>query len=88
LFYSTGRIYKTTLDNPTGFVAMTGINNSIVVPSDYEGHKVNINRVSVRCGDVVFFASNVDKRKDQFMFEYKDKTDGFLADLAKNIMEY
>jgi hypothetical protein len=35
-----------------------------------------------------YIASNVDKRKDQFMFEYKDKTDGFLADLAKNIMEY
>ena len=67
LFYSTGRIYKTTLDNPTGFVAMTGINNSIVVPSDYEGHKVNINRVSVRCGDVVFFASNVDKRYHQYI---------------------
>ena len=35
-----------------------------------------------------YIASNVDKRKDQFMFKYKDTTDGFLADLAKNIMEY
>lgn len=56
LFYSTGYIYKTTLDNPTGFVR---IENDHAVSGEYG--KEGVNRVSAKYGDVIFFASNISK---------------------------
>ena len=58
LFYTSGAIYKTTLNNPSSFAKLSGANHEISISNNY--NKASINRVSVKYGDVIFFASNID----------------------------